>query len=286
MTPVTDAPNVRARQQLLFDEQEAYPAETKPIAGICTLASSRLLAQLQADPEISERALIGPLTTENLGIEKLIRTVVHEPSIRFLILCGQEARGHYGGQAVQALLAEGVDGGARIIGARGPRPSLANLAEFEIAQFRRQVTHVDLIGCEDAALVRSQLQQCIDHYPGPYEASDTPEVASQSQSVYEVSAAYDPYRDWVRDPAGFFVVTIERESHRLKCEHYTNGNVLHAVIRGGSAAELLFTIVQYELVSRLDHAAYLGRELQKAELALMHGLSYEQDASLSIPSRS
>ena len=30
---------------------------------------------------------------------------------------------------------------------------------------------------------------------------------------------------------------------------------------------------------RFDHAAYLGRELQKAEAALSGGLAYEQDAA-------
>jgi hypothetical protein len=33
------------------------------------------------------------------------------------------------------------------------------------------------------------------------------------------------------------------------------------------------------LVTQLDHAAYLGRELQKAEAALSAGISYEQDAA-------
>ena len=31
------------------------------------------------------------------------------------------------------------------------------------------------------------------------------------------------------------------------------------------------------LLSRLDHALYLGRELQKAEYCLVHGIEYIQD---------
>jgi hypothetical protein len=34
------------------------------------------------------------------------------------------------------------------------------------------------------------------------------------------------------------------------------------------------------MVSRLDHAGYLGRELQKAELALVLDRSYSQDEPL------
>ena len=33
-------------------------------------------------------------------------------------------------------------------------------------------------------------------------------------------------------------------------------------------------------MTQLDHAAYLGRELAKAEAALSNGITYEQDAAL------
>jgi dihydropteroate synthase len=37
------------------------------------------------------------------------------------------------------------------------------------------------------------------------------------------------------------------------------------------------TLLELEILSRLDHAAYLGRELEKAELALQFNRSYAQD---------
>ncbi|MCX9025622.1 MAG: DUF4346 domain-containing protein, partial [Candidatus Methanoperedens sp.] len=43
------------------------------------------------------------------------------------------------------------------------------------------------------------------------------------------------------------------------------------------AKDVLETIVRLGLVSRLDHAGYLGRELMKAELALKFKRSYSQD---------
>jgi dihydropteroate synthase len=39
----------------------------------------------------------------------------------------------------------------------------------------------------------------------------------------------------------------------------------------------LYTILSQGEVSLLDHAAYLGRELYKAELAIRFGRSFEQD---------
>ena len=41
--------------------------------------------------------------------------------------------------------------------------------------------------------------------------------------------------------------------------------------------EVFYTLLQHQSVSLLDHAAYLGKELYKAELALRFGRSFEQD---------
>ncbi|MDL5502347.1 MAG: DUF4346 domain-containing protein, partial [Candidatus Methanoperedens sp.] len=48
-------------------------------------------------------------------------------------------------------------------------------------------------------------------------------------------------------------------------------------IAGSTAKDILDTIVRRGLISRLDHAAYLGRELMKAEIALKFKRSYSQD---------
>jgi hypothetical protein len=44
----------------------------------------------------------------------------------------------------------------------------------------------------------------------------------------------------------------------------------------------LLPAVEQGLLTQLDHAAYLGRELAKAEIALKTGSHYEQDAALGI----
>lgn len=51
------------------------------------------------------------------------------------------------------------------------------------------------------------------------------------------------------------------------------------VFKGRTAKELSVQVLEEEtgLCSRLEHANYLGRELQKAEYALLHSLEYIQD---------
>lgn len=84
---------------------------------------------------------------------------------------------------------------------------------------------------------------------------------------------------WHLDPAGCFKIDItcdkihdgKLSSGKIVAKHKNNS------IAGQTAREVLDTIIGLGLVSRLDHAAYLGRELMKAELALKFKRSYSQD---------
>ncbi|MEM2904787.1 MAG: dihydropteroate synthase-like protein [Candidatus Bathyarchaeia archaeon] len=84
------------------------------------------------------------------------------------------------------------------------------------------------------------------------------------------------------DPKGYFRVQLDRESGQLVAAHFRPGETASAdVILKAKRAEALYkAIVDQGLLSTLDHAAYLGLELGKAELALKTGRSYVQDAPL------
>ena len=105
------------------------------------------------------------------------------------------------------------------------------------------------------------------------------------------------------DPAGYFLIKLDRASGELIAEHYGNGiderglatdpetgEVLScrgsdpraplAVFRGRSAKELGIALTEGlgpHPLTRLDHALYLGRELQRAERCLEDGSDYVQD---------
>jgi dihydropteroate synthase-like protein len=74
---------------------------------------------------------------------------------------------------------------------------------------------------------------------------------------------------WTMDPVGSFRIGV------------VDGKILasHEKINviGTNAAEILNTLIDFDLVTRLDHAGYLGRELAKAEIAIRLGRSYSQD---------
>jgi tetrahydromethanopterin S-methyltransferase subunit A len=86
----------------------------------------------------------------------------------------------------------------------------------------------------------------------------------------------------VVDPCGVFRVMVDRDAGMLVALHYVTADTKEpsCAIRGVDAEAVMAEVLRLSLVSRLDHAGYLGRELAKAEVALRVGRDYVQDAAL------
>jgi tetrahydromethanopterin S-methyltransferase subunit A len=250
-----------------------------PVA-VCTLNSAELAARLaKGTPE--GVAIVGTLSTENLGIERVMRNILANPNIRFLLLCGEDTRqviGHLPGQSLASLFEEGIDERGRIRGARGRRPVLKNIRRGQVDAFLRQVELVAAIGEESDESILERVGGCLQRDPGLFE-----ETVADS-GVPEIEAG-EPQR-LISDPAGFFVVYPDSPRRRLVVEHYTNDGVLGCVIEGSTPAAVAAAIIDRGLITRLDHAAYLGRELVRAEASLATGEPYVQDRAPGEPARS
>lgn len=100
------------------------------------------------------------------------------------------------------------------------------------------------------------------------------------------------HKRMTQDPSGFFLIFLDKDREEIVVEFYESvikdeksrkkigTGKLGLVVCGTNAEALCHTIAREELVTRFDHASYLGRELQKAEIALKNGLDYEQDEEL------
>ncbi|MFB2920744.1 MULTISPECIES: DUF4346 domain-containing protein [Aerosakkonema] len=110
-------------------------------------------------------------------------------------------------------------------------------------------------------------------------------------------------RDIKLDPGGYFIIYLDRDAGLICAKHYTNviddrglavdpetGKVIPArgkvertkttLYTGRTAKEICVTIfeeTQPTPVTLLDHAAYLGREFLRAEMALITAKEYVQD---------
>ena len=127
----------------------------------------------------SGAALSGTLQTENIGLEKVICNIVANPNIRYLIVCGPESPGHSVGDAILALVENGIDERKRIIGAKAPTPYLFNIPPEFVDRFREQITIIDLINEGSPDVLRqavaacyqeqpTQFRDCILHDPGAF----------------------------------------------------------------------------------------------------------------------
>ena len=104
------------------------------------------------------------------------------------------------------------------------------------------------------------------------------------------------------DPNGYFIIKVDLEENKIILEHFLNNideegyaldpetnepikcdsqnkRVSNEVFKGISAKQIgiMITEERNNLITRFDHALYLGRELQKAEECLYKRLIYIQD---------
>ena len=109
-------------------------------------------------------------------------------------------------------------------------------------------------------------------------------------------------RDIVLDPSGYFIIKIDQINKKIIVEHYLNNidrkgialdpltnkpiqcdkqnkRQYNKIFEGNTAKEIgiLITEKNKNLISKYDHALYLGRELQKAEECLLKNSDYIQD---------
>ena len=105
----------------------------------------------------------------------------------------------------------------------------------------------------------------------------------------EITARYHKIHDWVMDPSGYFLIEIDRENNLLKVGYCkfnqldkSQINDMVAIVNGKTAIEIVNTLIREKYISSLQHAADMGIELCKAELALKHNLKYTQDKDLKI----
>ena len=84
------------------------------------------------------------------------------------------------------------------------------------------------------------------------------------------------------DPQGMFSIMLDRKAETIVALHFITPEAKKPsnIIKGKTAAAIYNKIVEMGLVSALNHVAYLGSELAKAEIALKSGKNYVQDTPL------
>lgn len=101
-----------------------------------------------------------------------------------------------------------------------------------------------------------------------------------AEEVKEEIDASGFQQKWVLDPKGYFLIRINKEEQMLEIGQCINDHKLVRVVKGKTPEEIMYKIIDLGAMSLLDHAAYLGKELQKAYTAMKFGFVYVQDSKL------
>lgn len=245
---------------------------------VSTLGSAELAEKL-ADANLPELCIVGKTETENIGIDKVIKNVATNPAIRFLVLAGKDPVGHYSGKTLLALWENGVDDDMRVIGSPGKRPILRNVTLEDIRAFRQKVRVVDLIGSEHLdQIIQTVREVSQDNVASCGCSSCSGESKPVEVPTAPIVEAKQPERVEM-DRAGYFVIIPQAGKGIITVEHYSYQNEHLRTIQGQDARSIYSTIVENGWITQLSHAAYLGKELAKAELSGELGFKYVQDGA-------
>jgi len=106
---------------------------------------------------------------------------------------------------------------------------------------------------------------------------------SKADKFREVIAKYDDVKEFIIDLKGYFLIRLDRKNKNIEVAFCKERNKIVLKVTGKKPIDVYQTIINKEKLSiRKDHAAYLGRELQKAYTALKNDLVYIQDQELDL----
>ena len=113
-------------------------------------------------------AIYGPLKTENIGIEKIVANIISNPNIRYLIICGDDIKGHRSGSSLISLHKNGIDNKNKIINAPGAIPYIENLKKGALNRFKKQIQIIDLLGIKDKKIIDKHIDKINIKSTKPY----------------------------------------------------------------------------------------------------------------------
>lgn len=276
----------------------------KSSVAVCTNAS---VNEIELDME--KIAIAGSCVTENIGVEKIVKNLIANPRIRFLINVGRKSKGHFVEDAFDNLYKNGLDKSNRIIGAKGNMPILKKLSKEEVEAFRKQIMPINLIGESDPKIINNKVMECLS----ANKASGGKGVVKANSKITKIkgekmvipnfqkancivlngknsgkgSIDQTKTKDKIEmDPKGYFRVELNKAKKEIILTHYNASNKLDHKITGKKAARIYSAILKKSLIGKFkqekQHAKYIESELSKAEKAIKHNLNYIQDEPLKL----
>lgn len=90
---------------------------------------------------------------------------------------------------------------------------------------------------------------------------------------------------WDQDPKSYITIMPYAKQGKIMARIYSVNNEKLYIIDGETPQQVYYKIINLGLITKLEHAAYLGKELYKAYIALKKHLFFNQDDPLDFNKR-
>lgn len=243
------------------------------IAGGDAEALARNLAAL----ETSGVCMVATHCRSAADVEKLLRNIAANLSVHSVVVVGDPATESPAASAILALLGKGneLSSDAKELA----RKVTSRLEDVDVDALRRQVRAVDMLSGADTDKVVAKISELASEANRPNTGFRTPSQ-KDDDGVERVLAASGISYEPQKDKAGNFYISVQNK--KIVVEHFSPKNELLRVIEGNGARDLCITLIRNGWVSKLDHAAWLGRELLRAELAMHSGSEFVADRTVTL----
>lgn len=94
---------------------------------------------------------------------------------------------------------------------------------------------------------------------------------------------WDSYKDFIMDKGCYTLIRTYPDTHEIGVAICNPDHTILKEFRGRIAQQIYDTLFRYDednkkgWFTRMEHAAYLGKELKKAEISLVLGSNYVQE---------
>ena len=231
---------------------------------------------------------------QNLGINNIIGDLVVEPLLKPGLLEGLKAYDMFHKQYPETLLLFGIGNAVELIDADSPGviaalsalareagSNMLHIPEYSVkakgsVRNALRASHMMFLSEKRGTVLKDlgmdllylKEKRWIEH-----EYSLEENTVDVLQGIGET--VYRP------DKTGWFNIHVDRDENKIVAVFYPVGSKEPStVIKGDDARVVYQTIIREKFITNLDHAAYLGKELEKAAIALKLGRSYVQDEPL------
>jgi ferredoxin len=159
----------------------------------------------------------------------------------------------------------------------------ANLAESQTeGEYQTRVVECDE---KTSNIIIEAAEKCPANVIGVTDLTSKEKIVDttikKTNECREIEAVYDDAKEFVLDEKGYFLIRTMPEKMIIEVGFCGKRNTVEIKISGKTPIEIYQTILRERIIDRPDHAAYLGRELQKAFSALQLGVPYVQDDPLN-----